>query len=410
MERKRKLNKQLDDVLGLQSKYHHLRYTFYLSNTTDSDEKFDELRNAISATAKEMNNWGESLPLKWILLEHLIGINKDAGKNFINLTDMMSLAKHSDININDINELFLFLRFQHEVGNIIFFHNIQDLIILNPKWLIDALRCLVSDRYDSAIQHTSDWTQFARYGKLSESLVSKLFQSKPGSQFSGQKGNLCQIMEKLDILVKIEDMRYYIMPSMMPSSTFEKVCENMGIRKSNCKRTSWFCLKFEFLPPSFYNHFSSWFIKNYNPSKIKIGKKKENSDKESLALYRGICMFDIDSSGCEKILVTMSTDTIALQILSFSEKKKKFSMCSIFRRELLTRVKHLSDRYNIQVCFDLHFKCNTGDYNADTKSYVDLKSTPEYYCTQHQAVHRSEVIYLPWMCKEDEVCFRKMLL
>ncbi|XP_063410635.1 probable serine/threonine-protein kinase roco6 [Mytilus trossulus] len=187
-KRKKELNDQLDQVLGYQSKYHHLHKKWYLSNLTDTDEEFVKLQHAIFESARKMDNWGNDFPLKWILLEHLIEINKDDGKNIINLNDMFKLAKHHDINILEKDELLLFLRLQHILGNIIFFENIPDLIILKPQWLADAFRCLVSDRIDdSSLHHLEDWTLFTRQGKISESLITELFESKDGSQFSGQK-------------------------------------------------------------------------------------------------------------------------------------------------------------------------------------------------------------------------------
>ncbi|VDI21668.1 Hypothetical predicted protein [Mytilus galloprovincialis] len=135
---------------------------------------------------------------------------------------MSKLAKHPDINILKEGDLLLFLRFQHNVGNIIFFEKIPDLIILNPQWLADAFRCLVSDRIDTReLHHLDDWCLFTQRGKISDSLITKLFESKAGSQFSGMKDNLHKVMDKLDIIVKIENSSYYIMPSMMPSSTFD---------------------------------------------------------------------------------------------------------------------------------------------------------------------------------------------
>ncbi|CAG2223015.1 unnamed protein product [Mytilus edulis] len=290
-KRKKELHDQIDQVLGYQSKYHHLHDEFYLSNKEDTDKEFEKLRFAIFETARKNNNWGKAVPLKWILLEHLIEINKNHGKHFINFTEMIKLAKHPDINIIDEDELLLFLRFQHNVGNIIFFDNIPDLIILNPQWLADAFRCLVSDRVEnSRLHHLEDWTLFTRQGKISESLITELFNSKDGSQFSGQKNNLHKVMEEFDILVKIENSNYYIMPSKMPTSTFEDVCEKFGILTKKCQRTSWLCFKFEFLPPSFFNHLSAWFIRKYDPSKLDV----------DIALYRGICMFDIEGSGCKR--------------------------------------------------------------------------------------------------------------
>ncbi|XP_071147184.1 uncharacterized protein [Mytilus edulis] len=391
-KRKKELNDQIDQVLGYQSKYHHLHDEFFLSNKEDTDEEFEKLRYAIFKTVGTMDNWGKAFPLKWILLEHLIEINKKKGKNFINFNDMSNLAKHPQINILKKEDLLLFLRFQHNVGNIIFFENIRDLIILKPQWLADAFRCLVSDKFNkSRLHHRNDWTLFTRKGTISESLITELFELKNGSQFSGQNNNLHKVMEELDILVKIENSNYYIMPSMMPSSTFDDVCKQLGIIDGKCKRTSWLCFKFEFLPPSFFNHLSAWFIRNYDPSKEDCG----------ISLNRGICMFDIDASGGTKILVTMSTDTIALQVVTFSKQNAGFgSTCSNIYSEISQLLEDIKKRYSVNISFKLHFKCSNGYYFKETFEYEKLTSLKELFCNQHQQMHQSEQMYSLWMKKE----------
>ncbi|XP_063418386.1 uncharacterized protein LOC134701177 [Mytilus trossulus] len=392
-KRESELNAQMNSIYGLKSKYFHLHSTFYLSNTEDSDDEFEKLQHAIYETARKMDNWGKAFPLKWILLEHLIEINKNNGKHFINFTDMFELAKHPDINILEKEDLLLFLRFQHTVGNIIFFEDIQDLIILRPQWLADAYRCLVSDRIgNTRVYNLRDWTLFKQQGKISESLITELFELKGGRQFSGQNINLHKVMEKLDILVKIENSSYSIMPSQMPSTTFDGLCEKFGIIDGKCKRTSWLCFKFEFLPPSFFNHLSAMFIRNYNPSKVD----------DSVALYRGICMFDIDKSGGTKIMVTMSTDTIALQVLSFSKEQEGIgSMCSNIYREVKQLIEDIKERYKVKyISLKLHFKCSDGYYFKDTFEYENLIDEKECFCIQHKQMHQSEQLYSPWMKNE----------
>ncbi|CAC5373137.1 unnamed protein product [Mytilus coruscus] len=393
-KREKELNDQIEQVFRYKSKQHHLHDRFYLSNKEDCDEEFEKLRYAIFENAAKMDTWGKAFPLKWILLEHLIEINKNDGKNFISFTDMLNLAKHPDISLLKEDDLLLFLRFQHNVGNIIFFENIRDLIILNPQWLADAFRCLVSDRVNnSRLYHLEDWTLFTRQGKISESLITKLFESKDGSQFVGQKKNLHKVMEKLDILVKIENSSYYIMPSMMPSSKFDVVCEQFGILSKKCKRTSWLCFKFVFLPPSFFNYLSAWFIRKYDPSKVDSG----------IGLYRGICMFDIEASGGGKILVTMSTDTIALQVVSFSEQWEEFgSTCSDIYSEVTQLIEEMIKRYKVKISYKLHFKCSDGYYFKDTFAFENLKREKECFCLQHKKCHRSEKLYSPWMKNEVE--------
>ncbi|CAG2245377.1 unnamed protein product [Mytilus edulis] len=334
----------------------------------DSEGQFDELRQAISEAAKEMPNWGELMPLKWILLEHLIEINKENGKKITTLFEMLKIAEHPEINISRKEDMLLFLRVQHEIGNIIFFEDIQDLIILNPQWLVDAFRCLASNTYNAKPQQLKEWTQFVQYGELSDMLITELFKSKCGGLFLEHREDVLKVMEKFDILVENQDTGFFIMPSKMPFSTFEVVCNKLGVL--NCKRTSWLCLKFEFLPPAFFNHLSVWFIKNTN----------------------------LVNSGCEKLLVAMSTDTIALQILSFSTVEKELgSTCSTIYTEIITKVKAIIQRYNLTIKFDLCFKCNEGDFHKDVAPYKYLQKNREFYCLQHQQAHKSEEVYLPWM-------------
>ncbi|CAG2203599.1 unnamed protein product [Mytilus edulis] len=131
--------------------------TILMRNLNGCDKKYQK-------TAQNMKNWGECMPLKWILLEYVIEINEE-GRNFITFSDIAKMAKHPEIDIQNTEDVLLFLRYQHEVGNLIFFDEIQDLIILNPQWLVDAFRCLVSDKFDATIQHSDDWTTFENTGK-----------------------------------------------------------------------------------------------------------------------------------------------------------------------------------------------------------------------------------------------------
>lgn len=180
----------------------------------------------------------------------------------------------------------------------------------------------------------------------------------------------------------------------MPTSTFEEVCEKFGILTQKCQRTSWLCFKFEFLPPFFFNHLSAWFIRKYNPSKLDV----------DIALYRGICMFDIEGSGCKKVLVTMSTDTIALQVVSFSKQEGFGNTCSEIYCEVKQLIEDIKERYKVKISCKLHFKCSDGYYYKDTFDYEKLKRDKECFCFQHTKAHRSEQIYSSWM--KNEVSFQ----
>lgn len=343
-----------------------------------------------------MENWGESVPLKWILLEQLIENNRKKGKNFVKFIDMVKLAKHREIEISDTDELKLFLRFQGKVGNIIYFEDITNLIILEPQWLVNAFRCLVSNKLhinslnDKRNTICSHWTELQSTGKISNLLITTLFKLKGGDIALAHKDDLIKVMKKFDILVEIEGTDTYIMPSKMPSSNLKTVCKTIGVCTESCERTSWFCLKFEFLPPVFFNHLSAWFIKKYQPSKLTDGTT-------SLALHKEICVFDFNNSGCDKLLITMSTDTIALQVVSFDTKMKDLSdLCSNVRKDLENKIEDITKRYSLKLFYEERFKCRDGNYGINTISLEDLKTKDSYYCHYHKYAHESKMIYLPW--------------
>lgn len=389
-------------AISKQNKYCHYRNTFYLSNTGDSDNEFEVLRNKISEIAKMMQIWGEFIPVKWMLLEHLLEMNKDNGKHFTTFNDMVNIAQHPDIAIFDIDEVTLFLRFQCDIGNIIYYEDIPNLIILNRQWLSNAFRCLMSDKLDidsvnNKVQICLDWNELHEKGKISMLLIKTLFKFKGGTQFEQQMDDLIKVMKKFDILVEIEDTDSYLMPSMMPISSFETVCYHFGVFDRNCQRTSWFCLRFSFLPPAFFYHLSAWLLTKFKPSTL-------SNDSEVPALYRGICVFNFDKSGCDKLLMTMSNDTIAVQVLSFANTKKKLEiLCSEVRKEMIRKIDGIIQRHKLKISYEQRFKCSDGHYYIDAIPFEDLKTEKYVYCLHHKSVHECKDIYLPWTMDIAEV-------
>lgn len=151
--RKSIFRRQLSRVLANEEKGKHLRYIHYLSNTESTEESFEELRNSISQIAKEKQYFVKHLPLRWIKLENALDVLRDFGINVITLEDVIQLANQNAI--SERKEVMLFLNYQHNIGNIIFFEDTDQYIILNPKWLVKAFRCLISDKIDHTLKITA---------------------------------------------------------------------------------------------------------------------------------------------------------------------------------------------------------------------------------------------------------------
>ncbi|KAL3888345.1 hypothetical protein ACJMK2_000715, partial [Sinanodonta woodiana] len=102
------------------------------------------------------------------------------------------LNKEGTVRIEDSDELDLFLRYLHETGTVIYFsiEVLRDNVLLDPAWLIDALKILINARPNlpdnpadndtesnspaASAAHsdiTQQWSDFKKKGILTVELV-----------------------------------------------------------------------------------------------------------------------------------------------------------------------------------------------------------------------------------------------
>ncbi|CAG2236527.1 unnamed protein product [Mytilus edulis] len=144
--RKWEIQKQFDEILGDHPKRKHIKDFIMLSNTTSSETDFDVLRHRIVQLASKVETWGQQLPTRWIKYEEVLDQHRENQDKVMTYEDMKSVGKSVGLEIKDMNEVNLFLKYQHDIGNLIYFEDIPDLVILQPQWLVDVLKCLVSAR------------------------------------------------------------------------------------------------------------------------------------------------------------------------------------------------------------------------------------------------------------------------
>lgn len=391
----------MHNVLASQSKFKHYRNTFFVSNKEDSDEIYQNIRHEILQTAKEMSNWGEKKPLQWILLEHFI--EKIKSKNIVIVTykEIYQFASNSAFDVASESELKEFLKFQHNVGNIIFFEEIGDYVILNPQWLADAFRCLVSDKIATKTVNHPDLENFRQTGELSNELITDMFLSKTGSLFFQYKEHLLKVMEKFDIIVQpnkttLEKNKFYFLPSMMQSSTLTKVCELFKVDGNRCTRTSWFCIEFNFLPPAFFFHILVWYIRQYKISKVKDGDYKVH------AVYREMGVFDLEGPGCPQLIVTVSKNTVAVQIWIWDTSLEIKKDYVDIRDEFCSKIENIQQRYRLQLTYKQKVTCNDGDICTSSVEVEKIQQDELYRCPEHTPHFSNDVLW-PWFKKFAKV-------
>lgn len=342
-------------------------------------KEFQTLRNHIFDTAKEIPKWGDNLPTRWILLEKEIERLIDNGKFVISYDTAKGLASKCSFSVEEVTlELDSFLKYEHEIGNLIYYENIKSHIILEPKWLVDVFKCFVAP-FQFQCQHVnmSGWSDLQSTGCLSYKLIDKLFTKVKVLNTIEHKAFALKIMEEFDIIVKpitTEITDEYYMPCMMEASEFNQIIDTFNVRNIKCSRTSWFGLQFNFLPPAFFNHILVTFLKKY--SLCTFGERR-------LSIYRGVGVFDLEESNCRKLAVCLSENSVAMQVWQF---KKEEGICYDENRKYLTQIVDLlQQKYRINIPYKCFLKCPDGTHHgiAERIYFKGVSKNADFHCSEH---------------------------
>lgn len=289
------------------------------------------------------------------------------------------------------SELDSFLKYEHDIGNIIFFEDVKNYIILDAKWLVEVFKCFVSHKFKDELICMPEWFKLEEKGILSNSLILKLLEKERNLSVTEQKQFVLQIMEKFDIVVRplndtAEKLLY--MPCMMKAEQFSNIMKSFNLLSKDCKRTSWFCLEFEFLPPAYFNNILVNFVRSHILS-------IEMDDR--LSIYRNIGIFDLDSSGSQKLVICHCKNFIAMQVWQWSDDGQKcYSEC---QKKLLQLVSSIRCRYRMNINYKKKFKCSLGSFHETTGRIDFDKVIPnkDVFCSEHMKMHQSIDIFGSWL-------------
>lgn len=386
----------LSKLLSSHAKRRHLRIQHYLSNTCPSENKqeFKKLQKDIFKSAKSLTRWCDNLPISWIILENEI-CREICGKKYI-----MSFSEAEDLAMKcsfpDIRqtttELESFLKYEHDIGNIIFFEDLKDFIILDLKWFVNILKCFVSHEYKSETLGMPEWKTLEETGELLDKLIDELLKKVDSLNLKLHKDYVLQIMKKFDIIVKpIDDTMNYYMPCMINAVPFNSII-NKNI-SDKWEKTSWFGLKFNFLPPAFFNYILVSFIREHS-----VFKEKD----DRLSIYRNIGIFHLNTSGSHILVICLSKNVIAMQVFQLHESVSTMcleDMCFVeVKNKLIYFVDSIKLRYRINLTYEKRFKCPQGSFHDNEGIlYDEVIDTNEFRCPEHNEMHTSKDIYTYWM-------------
>ncbi|KAL3887700.1 hypothetical protein ACJMK2_000094, partial [Sinanodonta woodiana] len=210
------------------SRFHLVEEDFAINNTV-VDRKLESLKRKIVEVASRQAYWGEEIPARWLPLEQVLMNLRAQGHKVIHRSQLENINQAGGVQIST-DELDLFLRFQHEIGTILYFstESLKEKIVLEPQWMINALKSLITVEEMFVLRHAPSvstmWHEF-RNGKLYLELIDALWTKDRNPDLHDNKDHLLLLMEQLNIIAKptlyiddvleIKEMNYFFAPCML---------------------------------------------------------------------------------------------------------------------------------------------------------------------------------------------------
>ncbi len=152
-EQKRLAERHFDELKSrLKTKQHrNLVISFVaVDNVRGSKGEYAKLRETLLDAVRCNCSWGEKRPIRWLQMTkalHLMLEDQNLSqieRNLVSFEKVMGVA--SQYNLNTEEDVKVYLRFSHMVGDITYFdiQGLNDYIIPNPQWLSNVFRAIIT--------------------------------------------------------------------------------------------------------------------------------------------------------------------------------------------------------------------------------------------------------------------------
>lgn len=372
----------------------HLIGEDFAINNTKQDKRLKRLKEKIHEVASKQKYWGEAIPARWIALENILMQRKKQDNKIISFDDVVDYDKCSDMPIRDEMELQLFLQFEHDLGNIIFFkdENLRQFVILQPQWLVDAFRCIITAKEFCTmnIQMRREWDEFYKEGILRQSLIDYVWQLEANHQFYENKTHLLGLMEKIDIIAKpvkissdhSDHVQFYLSPCLLRKSFPE---EDLLLLTKEATHSPTLCYVFtdKFVPPAVFHRLLA----------ACIGKWQIIQRREKLMIFCGCGMFSTKDQ-CGRFLIKQNDHVIQLQAHYFGDSSNlETGICVEIREFITSRLNTIIEHFHQNMPYSVCIKCD----NASSDPFDGLIEVNELLqsqrvpCDNHNG-HASHVV------------------
>ena len=193
------------------AKYLAREKIYVVDNTEETEESFGRLRDDLLQHLEKQKSWGKEIPLPWLSLKADI-INKagTSEKKHLSLETVWELAEKYNMNTKAVDS---FLQMQTALGDFVYFPELRETLITDPRWLVDKCKALISTH--EFIDEREDLKK-----RIREDLKREVSEDDLKVLWNNDKiVYLIKLMEKFDLLVDVSDEseHKYVIPCMLSS-------------------------------------------------------------------------------------------------------------------------------------------------------------------------------------------------
>ncbi|KAL3862175.1 hypothetical protein ACJMK2_008162, partial [Sinanodonta woodiana] len=372
------------ESLGRILKDRELRFlvkgTFAISNI-EPDADIDSLRRKI---------------FEWAALEQKIFELKEDGNKVIQYSYIEKISQSSDIRIENPEELELFLRFEHDLGHIMFFSKmkLRNNIILDPDWVIHGLNFLMQSSAHVLVAHPdvlSYWYDFKDTGRLRKSLIGNLnlfrfffthcLWSEDKECYSHRE-HLLDVMENLSIIAQPTDdkdilqehEKYYWVPCMIHKRAPDHF-KNTKLRTDiNTTSTLCFVSKTKFIHIGVFHRLIASLLRIWPAS-------KEGGEHQ---VFTDCCKFQVDD--CHTLMVALADFVIHATVYLYSTEELNNILCVEIKECINSRLTDITSCFCPSSEFDVYVKCDRASQHT-TEGLLEISDKSEKRCNCTQPAH-----------------------
>ena len=239
-----------------------VREDLFLNALDLTQESLYTIRKIILEVGETYPTYGEPIPKSWMSLQSEMYTLKQRGERIISFEFLVDLNSKMEVPLND-DELCLFTLFLHHTGHSLHFQkgDLKKLIMLDPRFIIDAMRCFVTvGQFAMKFWKKDEWEIMRNSGRVEESYIVNLWKKKSESTFYRYREYLLEVMRELDLLClpkvydkdgfEIQQTSFFV-PSMVKESPPKAL---QTLRRISSDEAVQIRFKFaDILPPAVYN-------------------------------------------------------------------------------------------------------------------------------------------------------------